>query len=48
MQYSKSSIHIDLCLKVTPDLLLDQGQSSEVGTEEKQVMQTIYSILREG
>ncbi|XP_029593194.1 cingulin isoform X1 [Salmo trutta] len=30
---------------VTPDLLL---QSSEVTSEEEQVMQTIYSVLREG
>uniref|UniRef100_A0A667YMG3 Cingulin n=1 Tax=Myripristis murdjan TaxID=586833 RepID=A0A667YMG3_9TELE len=38
----------DLCLKVTPDLLLDQGQSSEMSNEEEQLMQAIYSILREG
>lgn len=30
---------------MTPDLLL---QSSEVTREEEQVMQTIYSVLREG
>ncbi|XP_071767322.2 cingulin [Centroberyx gerrardi] len=34
--------------QVTPDLLLDQGQSSEMSSEEGQVMQTIYSILRDG
>ncbi|KAM4601134.1 cingulin isoform 1-T1 [Polymixia lowei] len=34
--------------RVTPDLLLDQGQSSEMSSEEEQVMQTIYSILRDG
>ncbi|XP_056142393.1 cingulin [Lampris incognitus] len=34
--------------RVTPDLLLDQGQNSEVSSKEEQVMQTIYSILREG
>ncbi|KAM3872928.1 cingulin [Diretmus argenteus] len=33
---------------VTPDLLLDQSQSSEMSQEEEQVMQTLYSILREG
>ncbi|AWO96588.1 putative cingulin [Scophthalmus maximus] len=38
----------DLCLKVTPDLLLDQVQSAEVSDEEEQVMQTIYNILRQG
>ncbi|KAK1896120.1 Cingulin [Dissostichus eleginoides] len=32
---------------VTPDLLLDQGQSAETG-EEEQIMQTIYNILRQG
>ncbi|XP_038567354.1 cingulin isoform X1 [Micropterus salmoides] len=34
--------------KVTPDLLLDQGQSAEMSSEEEQVMQTIYNILRQG
>ncbi|XP_029928462.1 cingulin isoform X2 [Myripristis murdjan] len=34
--------------RVTPDLLLDQGQSSEMSNEEEQLMQAIYSILREG
>ncbi|KAK7886816.1 hypothetical protein WMY93_026437 [Mugilogobius chulae] len=34
--------------QVTPDLLLDQGQSAEASREEQQMMQTIYSILREG
>ncbi|KAM4581168.1 cingulin isoform 3-T3 [Odontesthes bonariensis] len=38
----------DLCLKVTPDLLLDQVQSAEVSSEEEQVMRTVYSILRQG
>lgn len=38
----------NLCLKVTPDLLLDQGQSAEMSVEEEQVMRTIYSILRQG
>lgn len=33
---------------VTPDLLLDQGQYSEGTTEEEQLMQTLYSILRDG
>lgn len=33
---------------MTPDLLLDQGQSAEVSSEEEQVMQTIYNILRQG
>uniref|UniRef100_A0A3B4A0L1 Cingulin n=1 Tax=Periophthalmus magnuspinnatus TaxID=409849 RepID=A0A3B4A0L1_9GOBI len=33
---------------VTPDLLLDQGQSAEASSEEQQMMQTIYNILREG
>lgn len=33
---------------MTPDLLLDQGQSTEVNSEEEQVMQTIYNILRQG
>ncbi|XP_049586753.1 cingulin [Syngnathus scovelli] len=32
--------------RVTPDLLLDQ--SAEMSREEEQIMQTIYSILREG
>uniref|UniRef100_A0A3B4A227 Cingulin n=1 Tax=Periophthalmus magnuspinnatus TaxID=409849 RepID=A0A3B4A227_9GOBI len=32
---------------VTPDLLLDQGQSAEASSEEQQMMQTIYNILRE-
>ncbi|XP_061529954.1 cingulin [Phycodurus eques] len=32
--------------QVTPDLLLDQ--SAEMSREEEQIMQTIYSILREG
>lgn len=45
MQHSKSSSLI--CLKVTPDLLLDQGP--EMSSEEDQrAMQAIYSILREG
>ncbi|XP_067457575.1 cingulin isoform X1 [Thunnus thynnus] len=34
--------------QVTPDLLLDQGQNAEMSSEEEQVMQTIYNILREG
>ncbi|XP_026173508.1 cingulin isoform X2 [Mastacembelus armatus] len=34
--------------EVTPDLLLDQSQSPEISSEEKQVMQTIYNILRKG
>ncbi|XP_074540150.1 cingulin isoform X3 [Halichoeres trimaculatus] len=34
--------------QVTPDLLLDQGQSAETSREEEQVMQTIYNILRQG
>nr|XP_033496918.1 cingulin isoform X1 [Epinephelus lanceolatus] len=34
--------------QVTPDLLLDQGQSAEANSEEEQVMQTIYNILRQG
>ncbi|XP_070691517.1 cingulin isoform X2 [Pempheris klunzingeri] len=34
--------------EVTPDLLLDQGQSAEMSSEEEQVMQTIYNILRQG
>ncbi|KAM9724571.1 cingulin isoform 2-T4 [Menidia menidia] len=34
--------------QVTPDLLLDQVQSSEVSSEEEQVMRTVYSILRQG
>ncbi|KAJ0000426.1 hypothetical protein NQD34_012268 [Periophthalmus magnuspinnatus] len=34
--------------QVTPDLLLDQGQSAEASSEEQQMMQTIYNILREG
>uniref|UniRef100_A0A4W6FU39 Cingulin n=1 Tax=Lates calcarifer TaxID=8187 RepID=A0A4W6FU39_LATCA len=38
----------DLCLKVTPDLLLDQGQSAEMSSEEEQAMQMIYNILRQG
>lgn len=33
---------------MTPDLLLDQGPSGEMSREEEQVMQTIYSILRQG
>lgn len=33
---------------MTPDLLLDQGPSGEMSSEEEQVMQTIYSILRQG
>uniref|UniRef100_A0A3Q2XNY2 Cingulin n=1 Tax=Hippocampus comes TaxID=109280 RepID=A0A3Q2XNY2_HIPCM len=38
--------HFLLCLKVTPDLLLDQ--SAEMSREEEQIVKTIYSILREG
>lgn len=43
----------DLCLKVTPDLLLDQGPNTEMSSEEEEaeeeaLMQTIYSILRQG
>lgn len=46
----------DLCLKVTPDLLLDQGpnagtssSSSEEEEEEEEVLrQAIYSVLRQG
>lgn len=38
----------NLCLKVTPDLLLDQGPSAEMSSEEEQFMQTIYNILRQG
>ncbi|XP_029958660.1 LOW QUALITY PROTEIN: cingulin [Salarias fasciatus] len=34
--------------QVTPDLLLDQGQSAEMSSEEEQVMRTIYNILRQG
>ncbi|XP_040900778.1 cingulin isoform X2 [Toxotes jaculatrix] len=34
--------------EVTPDLLLDQGQSAEMSSEEEQVMETIYNILRQG
>ncbi|XP_069552049.1 cingulin isoform X2 [Brachyistius frenatus] len=34
--------------EVTPDLLLDQGQSAEMSSEEEQVMKTIYNILRQG
>uniref|UniRef100_UPI0037E9867E cingulin isoform X2 n=1 Tax=Semicossyphus pulcher TaxID=241346 RepID=UPI0037E9867E len=34
--------------QVTPDLLLDQGQSAEMSSEEEQAMQTIYNILRQG
>ncbi|KAA8591629.1 hypothetical protein FQN60_017003 [Etheostoma spectabile] len=34
--------------QVTPDLLLDQGQSAETTIEEEQVMQTIHNILRQG
>ncbi|XP_070768255.1 cingulin [Enoplosus armatus] len=34
--------------QVTPDLLLDQGQSAEMSSEEEQVIQTIYNILRQG
>lgn len=34
---------------MTPDLLLDQGgPSAEMSSEEEQVMQTIYNILRQG
>ncbi|XP_077453734.1 cingulin isoform X1 [Stigmatopora argus] len=36
----------ELRLKVTPDLLLDQ--SAEMSREEEQLMQTVYSIIREG
>lgn len=38
----------NLCLKVTPDLLLDQGPSAELSSEEEQFMQTIYNVLRQG
>ncbi|XP_034030676.1 cingulin isoform X2 [Thalassophryne amazonica] len=34
--------------QVTPDLLVDQGQRAELSTEEEQVIQSIYSILKEG
>ncbi|GAA6220660.1 cingulin isoform X1 [Lates japonicus] len=34
--------------QVTPDLLLDQGQSAEMSSEEEQAMQMIYNILRQG
>ncbi|XP_041650288.1 cingulin isoform X1 [Cheilinus undulatus] len=34
--------------QVTPDLLLDQGQSAEMSSEEEEFMQTIYNILRQG
>ncbi|CAJ1062269.1 cingulin isoform X1 [Xyrichtys novacula] len=34
--------------QVTPDLLLDQGQGAEMSSEEEQVMQTIYNILKQG
>ncbi|KAM9782621.1 cingulin [Neosynchiropus ocellatus] len=34
--------------KVTPDLLLDQGPTGETSSEEEQMIQTIYSVLREG
>lgn len=37
-----------LCLKVTPDLLLDQGQSAEMSSEEEQLMQNVYNILKQG
>uniref|UniRef100_A0A3Q3VQQ9 Cingulin n=1 Tax=Mola mola TaxID=94237 RepID=A0A3Q3VQQ9_MOLML len=37
-----------LCLKVTPDLLLDQGPSAEMSSEDDQLVQTIYNILRQG
>uniref|UniRef100_A0A8C8GHL2 Cingulin n=1 Tax=Oncorhynchus tshawytscha TaxID=74940 RepID=A0A8C8GHL2_ONCTS len=43
-QWAPPGRFVALCLKVTPDLL----QSSEVTSEEEQVMQTIYSVLREG
>ena len=33
---------------MTPDLLLDQGQSAEMSSEEEQFMQTIHNILRQG
>uniref|UniRef100_A0A3P8RVJ7 Cingulin n=1 Tax=Amphiprion percula TaxID=161767 RepID=A0A3P8RVJ7_AMPPE len=36
--------------QVTPDLLLDQGHSAEMSSEdeEEQIMKTIYSILKQG
>ncbi|XP_028326762.1 cingulin isoform X1 [Gouania willdenowi] len=34
--------------QVTPDLLLDQGQSGEANSEEQQFMKTLYNILRQG
>ncbi|XP_064201690.1 cingulin-like [Anguilla rostrata] len=34
--------------QVTPDLLRDQGQSSEVASKEERTKQAIYSILKEG
>ncbi|KAM6995094.1 cingulin isoform 2-T2 [Tautogolabrus adspersus] len=34
--------------QVKPDLLLDQGQSAEMSSEDEQVIQTIYNILRQG
>ncbi|KAG5842840.1 hypothetical protein ANANG_G00182020 [Anguilla anguilla] len=34
--------------QVTPDLLRDQGQSSEVTSKEERTKQAIYSILKEG
>ncbi|XP_062279359.1 cingulin isoform X1 [Scomber scombrus] len=34
--------------QVTPDLLLDQVQSAEMSSEEEQLLQTIYNILKEG
>uniref|UniRef100_A0A3Q3VTA0 Cingulin n=1 Tax=Mola mola TaxID=94237 RepID=A0A3Q3VTA0_MOLML len=33
--------------KVTPDLLLDQGPSAEMSSEDDQLVQTIYNILRQ-
>ncbi|XP_038146143.1 cingulin isoform X3 [Cyprinodon tularosa] len=38
----------DLCLKVTPDLLLDQVQCAGMSFEEEQVMKMVYNILRQG
>lgn len=33
---------------MTPDLLLDQGQSAEMSSEEEQLMQNVYNILKQG
>lgn len=40
----------DFCFQVTRDLLIDQSQSSgpEVSSEEDQIQQIIYGVLRQG